>query len=143
MSDKDCEILNYSKRDKSKWRSDISSGEFILNLTDEQMAIYISAHYGEKKKRGGGYKPKINKKRKSNKVRKTKPKTTYQDYIDSDQWRMMRAGLFYLRGEKCERCGAEKNLHIHHKTYDRLYCELLEDLEILCASCHKKEHGIK
>jgi hypothetical protein len=27
---------------------------------------------------------------------------------------------------------------VHHKTYERLGCELDQDLEVLCPDCHKK-----
>lgn len=30
---------------------------------------------------------------------------------------------------------------VHHKTYDRIGDELLDDLVLLCKSCHKAQHG--
>jgi hypothetical protein len=30
---------------------------------------------------------------------------------------------------------------VHHLTYERLYAELLEDLEAVCAPCHRQAHG--
>ncbi len=44
----------------------------------------------------------------------------------------------------CERCGDRHNvwqLEFHHKTYERLGHELLEDLEMLCPECHARQHG--
>lgn len=37
----------------------------------------------------------------------------------------------------CERCHENRMDHVHHLTYERLYNELLEDLQGLCADCHK------
>ena len=39
---------------------------------------------------------------------------------------------------KCEICGTEKNILIHHS---KGYSNNLEDLLILCSSCHGKEHA--
>jgi 5-methylcytosine-specific restriction endonuclease McrA len=36
---------------------------------------------------------------------------------------------------RCERCGAPAD-DVHHRTYRRLGVERLEDVEVLCASCH-------
>lgn len=49
-----------------------------------------------------------------------------------------------MRGCKCERCKKPKPpnvLHIHHKTYERIFEEREADLEILCPRCHAIEHG--
>jgi cytochrome c len=32
-------------------------------------------------------------------------------------------------------------LEIHHKTYKNIFNEKMEDLELLCHSCHQQEHG--
>lgn len=40
---------------------------------------------------------------------------------------------------KCERCGSSKKLQVHH--IDRNpHNNSLDNLEILCLSCHKAEH---
>lgn len=36
----------------------------------------------------------------------------------------------------CERCGTSHRLEIHHRDYNNPY-----DIETLCTSCHRKEHG--
>ena len=46
------------------------------------------------------------------------------------------------RGFKCERCGSKKDLQVHHKTYKRKGHELPGDVELLCKTCHEKEHGL-
>lgn len=42
----------------------------------------------------------------------------------------------------CERCGSEKFLCVHHKDRDR-HNNDRENLEVLCKSCHQKEHLIR
>jgi 5-methylcytosine-specific restriction endonuclease McrA len=32
-------------------------------------------------------------------------------------------------------------LHVHHRTYARFGHERIEDLEVLCESCHNAEHA--
>lgn len=73
---------------------------------------------------------------------------TYQEYLKSRQWRRVKYGFFlWLKKRKrmrCNRCGKRmgkrKNFHVHHRTYERLGCEKHEDLELLCVTCHDKEH---
>ena len=44
----------------------------------------------------------------------------------------------------CERCGSDEELQAHHRVYrPRWGNTVLEDLETLCRSCHRKEHGLK
>lgn len=43
---------------------------------------------------------------------------------------------------KCERCGSISHLLVHHKDRDRHNNEL-DNLELLCKSCHQKEHMIR
>jgi 5-methylcytosine-specific restriction endonuclease McrA len=37
----------------------------------------------------------------------------------------------------CEKCGSTENLEIHHKSYNS---NKLDNLLLLCESCHRKEH---
>jgi hypothetical protein len=71
----------------------------------------------------------------------------YKKYMSSCQWRDKRLEKIKLVKWSCERCGKNyryksKHLQVHHKTYKRLGCELMEDLEVLCFVCHGLEHGI-
>lgn len=50
-------------------------------------------------------------------------------------WAMTRA-----KG-RCEMCGTnQRQLHVHHKTYERFGNEHPLDLVVLCDRCHKKAH---
>jgi 5-methylcytosine-specific restriction endonuclease McrA len=62
----------------------------------------------------------------------------YDGYVRGNKWRNMRRDMFRLRGERCERCGYQHELQLHHKTYERLGRELISDLEVLCKGCHEK-----
>lgn len=42
-------------------------------------------------------------------------------------------------GRKCNRCGSEKNLLVHHQDEDRTN-NAIENLEVLCKGCHQKHH---
>ena len=43
----------------------------------------------------------------------------------------------------CESCGSPEHLQCHHKFYrENWFDTRLEDLVVLCRSCHRKEHGI-
>ena len=61
----------------------------------------------------------------------------YKKYINSPDWRKKREKALELLGRKCNQCGCENNLEVHHLNYDNLYYESTFDVEILCTSCHK------
>lgn len=73
-------------------------------------------------------------------------KGEYHKYLRSKKWARIKVDLITIRGPKCERCGDVRKhvryLHIHHLTYKNIGNEKPEDLEILCAPCHRNEHGI-
>lgn len=67
----------------------------------------------------------------------------YKEYLQSEEWRELKIDLLQIRGCKCERCGrgrSPERLHVHHKTYARIFNELPSDLVILCGRCHLGEH---
>ncbi len=66
----------------------------------------------------------------------------YADYLKTEHWRSIRRVAVYQAREKCERCGATGLLHVHHKTYENLGLETALDVEVLCPTCHRAEHGI-
>ena len=45
-------------------------------------------------------------------------------------------------GAKCERCDSTSNLLVHHKDRNRENNDR-DNLEILCKSCHQKEHMLR
>ena len=69
-------------------------------------------------------------------------KEEYQEYLKSEHWRKTRARKLEESGNCCEKCPAKHMLSVHHLTYERLWKELMTDLEVLCDVCHKTAHGI-
>lgn len=61
-------------------------------------------------------------------------------YMRTAKWKKIRkAKLDQTRGQ-CEKCGSWMGRKdVHHKTYDRLGNERLEDLIVLCTQCHEIE----
>lgn len=64
----------------------------------------------------------------------------YKEYLQSDAWKAKRKAVLIRDQLRCQLCGHEKNLHVHHVTYDRIYNEDLEDLITLCSDCHGGLH---
>lgn len=67
---------------------------------------------------------------------------SYQEYLKSDIWKNKRTEIFILYDYKCYVCGDNKELHCHHKSYDRVGKELNEDLVPLCKLCHDFLHWL-
>lgn len=67
---------------------------------------------------------------------------TYQEYLQSWQWKEKSEWIKYIRGNECQKCKSKKGLQVHHIRYDSLGNEAGEDVIVLCKECHKKEHGI-
>lgn len=65
----------------------------------------------------------------------------YRTYLRSPEWKAKREELFKLRGKLCETCTSTRNIQVHHLTYKRVFNEKLNDLQVLCKSCHKKIHN--
>lgn len=66
----------------------------------------------------------------------------YSEYLKSPEWKAKRKRLYRDRGGRCEDCGKKlkSHYHAHHKTYERVGNEDLDDLELLCTKCHEKRH---
>lgn len=77
------------------------------------------------------------------KKKKSGAHSEYVAYINSIAWKQKREEAFAHHGRKCSKCPMETNLHVHHITYDNLFNEKMDDLSILCKTCHQKEHGRK
>lgn len=67
-------------------------------------------------------------------------KARYYQYLKSAQWREKRKFALEFYGNRCGLCGSRFNLEIHHRSYKNIFKELMEDLMILCETCHKRHH---
>ena len=59
----------------------------------------------------------------------------YKAYLRSNQWKGKRQ-LALDRDKCCQYCSSTEHLQVHHKTYDNLFNEPLDDLVTLCRRCH-------
>jgi hypothetical protein len=64
----------------------------------------------------------------------------YQDYLRSEHWQSTKLRKLESVNYKCEISGQDSFLHVHHKTYDNLGCELDSDLIVLHQDVHNLFH---
>lgn len=98
----------------------------------------------KKKKKKNRYKKSNFPKQKPNKIEK-KPFIPYWQQLRMPEWFKRREEVFKVKGRKCSRCGATKNLIIHHVSYlpNKYAWEYkMKYYEVLCDRCHKKIHCI-
>ncbi len=68
----------------------------------------------------------------------------YEVYLTSDHWIDMKNSALDAANHKCTLCCASREhytLCVHHRSFDNLGRETLEDLVVLCADCHARHHG--
>jgi hypothetical protein len=65
---------------------------------------------------------------------------SYWSYLQSPHWQSV--SKRYRESDLLQSCicGAARSLQLHHKTYERLGTEHLEDLILLCRGCHQDVH---
>lgn len=64
----------------------------------------------------------------------------YADYLKSDHFQGFRLKVLKSRRYRCERCKGKYRLQIHHKHYASLGNEKLNDVMVLCITCHERMH---
>ncbi|ELR70196.1 hypothetical protein C900_03881 [Fulvivirga imtechensis AK7] len=67
----------------------------------------------------------------------------YHSYIASDEWRKKRKLVLERDHYLCQECKERPAEEVHHKTYNNLFDEPLEDLVSLCKKCHDEVHEKK
>ena len=67
---------------------------------------------------------------------------TYEEYLKTRHWRLLRLKVAKKRHFRCEFCGEkfENHYEIHHKHYNSLGKEKIDDLMFLCKNCHNDLH---
>lgn len=61
------------------------------------------------------------------------------------EWRKKRKTILDDRNHQCENCTSKQNLQVHHKKYisgRRVWQYANDELQVLCANCHREEHGL-
>jgi len=67
---------------------------------------------------------------------------TYHEYLDSDDWKMLRQIVIDSQEGQCAQCGRDIT-QVHHITYPKTWAEDSPDNLIgLCGLCHMKESNI-
>lgn len=70
----------------------------------------------------------------------------YTKQLEDPRWLAFRDFVFFVRGKKCEICGSEKCVQVHHLLYRKgamAWEYSTRDVAVLCRECHSKIHGIK
>src|SRR5688500_6936182 len=70
---------------------------------------------------------------------KQKRRRNYEKYLRSNHWRDLRLQKLSLM-PRCENCGDDTYLHVHHVDYKDLLSCTVEDLVVLCEGCHDDLH---
>lgn len=68
---------------------------------------------------------------------------TYAEYLLTEHWQYMRQRMLARARYACNFCGCNRQLHVHHRTYERIGRERPEDLVVLCAECHSSVHDLR
>ncbi len=70
---------------------------------------------------------------------------SYSRYLNTKYWKEFREKAIEYYGGKCSWCGASGEgvvLQVHHIRYEKnRFDEKLENVILLCDSCHRKAHG--
>lgn len=64
----------------------------------------------------------------------------YSEYLLTSHWRAIRQKALCLAKFKCHLCNNKNCLQVHHKTYINIGHESMEDIVVLCESCHNRFH---
>jgi hypothetical protein len=64
----------------------------------------------------------------------------YQAYLNSPKWKAKRREVLERAKYKCQVCKKRQAWQVHHKTYERIFNEPLQDLLSVCAKCHEEIH---
>lgn len=66
----------------------------------------------------------------------------YYDYLRTPEWAALRETALHSARYRCQTCNSPDDLHVHHRTYERLGNERPDDVVVLCRTCHNAVHGI-
>lgn len=73
-------------------------------------------------------------------IRSAPAARAYAAYLQTAGWRTRRNQALRDASYACGRCGATRDLEVHHRSYERLGAERPQDLEVVCHGCHKGHH---
>lgn len=67
----------------------------------------------------------------------------YNTYLKSTRWALLRVNALTKVNYNCVACKSTDTLQLHHKHYQTLGEESLDDVIILCKKCHELIHLLK
>lgn len=74
---------------------------------------------------------------------RNKKKEEYAKYLQSDEWKALRKQARERAGNTCEFCQGPPD-HVHHVKYPKRFSEdHVDNLVVVCETCHEKLHGIR
>jgi hypothetical protein len=68
--------------------------------------------------------------------KKTEYVSRIDEHLKSPGWKILRVAKLKEAGFRCQVCNSSENLHVCHRNWSRLFHEELDDLVVLCKSCH-------
>ena len=78
---------------------------------------------------------------------KAEPDSAFDDhrsYIASPEWAFRKEEYYKLHKKVCRSCGSDdREIHLHHRTYKRIFREDDGDLMPLCRECHASLHHLQ
>ena len=79
------------------------------------------------------------------KLNENQDQLSYAEQLKDKRWHAFREFVFEVRGRRCEMCGAERNLQVHHPIYkNRNAWEYsYHEVMVLCRDCHERIHGLR
>lgn len=68
----------------------------------------------------------------------------YRYFLNTPYWKIISSFIKYRDGYKCQICGSDLKLNVHHIDYEYHGRELyhLRKLICLCEKCHRKQHNL-
>lgn len=66
----------------------------------------------------------------------------YKEYLKTAHWQHFRQEALKFYRYACQLCdGKDRQLDVHHRTYENIGCETFNDVTVVCDDCHKIHHG--
>lgn len=67
----------------------------------------------------------------------------YKEYLTTSHWQLVRSRALSAAGNRCQICNSDKQLNVHHRTYENRGNEKPSDVTVLCRMCHEKFHDVR
>ena len=77
-------------------------------------------------------------------LKTNKERISYSEQLKDKRWYAFREFVFEVRGRRCEMCGAERNLQVHHPIYKNgrnAWEYTCNEVIVMCHDCHMRIHG--